>query len=150
MAWFDWFQRSPAPVIEHPRLGPLQAAHRPSSGPWLWETLDFVETRRGRADLTFDAGKAGPTKAQEQAWESIIDQIDSLTLAAAALVGPELREWLERPFPVDPWDELQWQGAHISQRLGQFEISYGCRSWPDAMITVHFEQRKPTMVQIDD
>ena len=141
------------PPIEHPRFGKVQPSHRPKEGLWLWETRDFLDTSRGAADVTFEADADGPTEAQEHTWDWILANLDALTTAAAPGVGSELSEWLERPFPSDPWDELEWEGAHLPGDAapgGNFDLSYSSKSWPDAMITVHFEAGQPTIIQIDD
>ena len=153
MGWFDWLRKGPAPVLDHPIFGKVRAAHRPASGPWLWETLDFVQTPRGRADVGFDAGEGGPGPEHERQWQHIVDQLDQFTRQAAPMIGPELTAFLEKPFPDDPWEELEWEGVHLAGEQGpgaRFEISYASKSWPDAMITVCFEDEQPTLVRIDD
>lgn len=153
MGWFDWLRKSPTPVIEHPAFGRVRAAHRPESGNWLWETLEFVETPRGPADVGFEAPETGPTPEQERHFDWIVANLDALTVAAAPLVAGELTEWLERPFPANPWDELGWEGVHLTSDAspdGRWDLSYSSNSWPDAMITVYFERGKPTLVQLDD
>jgi hypothetical protein len=153
MGWLDWLRKIPAPVIDHPVFGRVRVAHRPASGLWLWETLDFVQTPRGPADVGFDAGEAGPTVEHQHQWQYILKHLDELTRAAAGMIGSELTDFLEKPFPANPWAELKWEGARLTgERVpdGKFEISYASSSWPDAMITVYFEGGNPTLVQIDD
>lgn len=153
MGWFDWLRKVPAPVIDHSVFGRVRAARRPATGDWLWETLDFVETPRGPADVGFDAPEAGPTPEQERHFNWIVANLDPLTDEAAPLIAAELKDWLERPFPANPWDELGWEGAHLTTNAspeGNWEVSYSSKSWPDAMITVHFEDGKPTFAQLDD
>jgi hypothetical protein len=150
MAWFDWLRSIPAPVIDHPKFGRVRASYRPKSGLWLWEMLDWLDTPHGRVSATFDAGPTGPGPHHEQAWDEICANVDGLTRKAAPLVASALADWLEKPFPADPWAELGWEGAHLTESSGEFELNYFCKSWPDAMIAVFFEQREPTLVQLDD
>lgn len=150
MGWFDWLRRVPAPVVEHPRFGRVRASHRPASGDWLWEVLSPVPTECGHLDMTFDAGEAGPGDVHERQLDSIVADRDALTRAAAPLMGQELADFLGKPLPENPWDELSLEFVHLSGRNGEFEMAYSCRSWPDASVTAFFEQGQPTIIQIDD
>lgn len=153
MGWLDWLGKIPAPTIEHPKFGRVRASYRSGSGPWLWETLDPVATPRGDAEITFDAPESGPTSDQERHWDWLVGNLDELTSAAVPLIAAELKDWLEKPFPDDPWTELEWLGGHLTEKCspdGDWQIAYGCKSWPDAMIAVYFERGRPSLVQLDD
>ena len=153
MGWFDRLRKVPTPVIEHPKFGRVRAAHRPATGFWLWETLDFVTTPRGPADIGFDAPETGPTPDQERHFDWIVANLDQLTMAAAPMIAAELKEWPVRFASDDPWEELEWQGAHLTMNNspeGDWQIAYGCKSWPDAMITAYFEGGRPSLIQLDD
>ena len=154
MGWFDWLRSTPAPVIDHPLFGQVRASHRPRQGSWLWETLGLVATPRGDGGLTFDAGENGPNVSHERQWNTIIKQLDSLTEAAAPLIASDLSHWDEVPFdPASPWDELEWDGAHLggdTSSQDEIALCYGCRHWPDALITVYFENGRPVLSQLDD
>ena len=153
MGWFDWLRKVPAPVIDHPRFGRVRAAYRPASGPWLWETLDLVPTARGEADVGFDAPETGPTSDQERQFDWILANLDPLTMAAAPMIAAELKNWPVIFSPDDPWAELEWHGAHLTDNSspeGDWQIAYGCKSWPDAMITIYFEAGRPSSSRLDD
>lgn len=153
MGWFDWLRKMPSPVIMHPRFGRVRASHRPSSGLWLWETLDAVDTSRGDVTLTFDADQAGPDVAHERQFGHMLANLDRLTEAAVPMLARELKDFLDPgglKFPADPWAELEWMGGHLTGVGSELEVQYAYRSWPDAMITVYFENDRPTSIQIDD
>ena len=149
MGWFDWLRRGPAPIIEHARFGRVRASVR-SDGEWLWEVLAPVPTIPGPIDMTFDAGELGPDERHSKQLDAILADRDALTRAAAPMMAADLSDFLERPFPDDPWDELELEFVHLTGRQGAFELAYGCKSWPDAHVTAFFEDGLPTMVQIDD
>ena len=143
----------PVAAVEHAELGRIRPSHRPKDGLWLWEMLDWVETPRGKISLTWDGGQSGITAEQVELFHWIRDHIDPLTMAAAPLIAPELEEGLEKPFPSDPWQELSWEGAHLpadGSIDGEWDLSYSVQQWPDALVTVYFKRREPTLVQIDD
>jgi len=146
---FEWARRS-VPMLEHPNYGPLRASERSDGGPWLWETLDLLHTSRGDADLGFEAGASGPGPSHEAQLEEIVADLDPLTHAAAPLIDLKLGGRFERRLADDPWDALEWQGALLTGSPGVFRLHYSCRSCPDAMITVLFEESRPFDVQIDD
>ena len=153
MSWFDWLRKAPAPVIDHPVFGRLRAAHRPNHGPWSWETLGLVETPHGRVSINFDARENGPAGAHEAQWRRILERLDEMTRAAVPLIATELEHWPVRFDPANPWDELMWEGADLSGdcRPGDScALAYGCKSWPDAMITIFFENGRPTGSRLDD
>ena len=153
MGWFDWLRKAPAPVVDHPVFGRLRAAHRPKDGAWSWETLDLIETPRGLVSVNFDAGESGPGIAHEVQWRGILERLDELTRAAAPLVAGELQHWPVRFDPAAPWDELTWEGADLSGDSmpgNSFALAYGCKSWPDAMITVFFDNDRPIESRLDD
>jgi hypothetical protein len=153
MAWFDWLRKVPAPVIVHPVFGRVRAAHRPANGSWSWETLESIRTPRGKAIVNFDAGEGGPSASHEAQWANILAELDRLTAAAAPLIAREL-EGFEVPFdPAAPWSELTWEGADLcgdTKPSDEFALAYACKSWPDAMITVCFENGQPTLSRLDD
>ena len=149
MGVFEWARRS-VPMMEHPNFGPLRASVRGDGGPWLWETLQLLDTPRGEADLGFEAGSSGPGASHEAQLDEIVSNLDRLTAAAAPMIDVKLGGCLEHSIGDDPWSELEWQGARLTGRNGDFQLHYSCRSWPDAMVTVSFEGRRPVSVQIDD
>jgi hypothetical protein len=137
-------------VIDHPYFGPVRASLRTSGGESLWEALDLLNTPRGRIDLAFEAGPEGPGWAHEAQLRAVVAEIDTLTRAAAPMVFERLAAWLERP-PADNLSaDLEWQGACLTGRPGEFHLHYSCPSWPDSMITVRFDQSRPTGVEISD
>jgi len=150
MGWFDWLRKTPAPVIDHRRFGRVRASRRPKTGQWLWEVLNPVATEFGSIDMTFDAGEDGPDEAHERQLDAILADRDEMTRAAAPLIAGDLAHFLDKPLPENPWDELTLEFVHLSGRPGDFEMSYSCKSWPDASITAYFEKARPTVIQIDD
>ena len=100
--------------------------------------------------MGFEAGASGPGPSHEAQFDEIIDELDSLTAAAAPLIDVRLGGWIERRLADDPWSELEWQGARLTGRPGEFQLHYSCRSWPDAMVIVNFDGSQPAGVQIDD
>jgi hypothetical protein len=150
VSWFESLRHAAAPVIDHSAFGPLRASVCEGDDRWLWEALDLLPTERGRVDLAFEAGPDGPGAAQQAQLEAIVANLDVLTRAAAPKIFARLAGSLDRPVAGDPWAELEWQGAQLTDRDGDFRLHYSCKSWPDAMISVHFERVKPTLVQIDD
>jgi hypothetical protein len=137
-------------MMEHPSFGALRASVRRDRGRWLWEALDLVQTRRGDADLGFEAGASGPGPSHQAQLEEVIADLGPLTAAAAPMIDVKLGGWLDRSLGDDPWSELEWRGARLTGRAGDFQLHYSCRSWPDALVTVTFERRRPVRVQIDD
>ena len=150
MGWFDWLRRGPAPIKEHPRFGRVRASVRSNDRDWLWEALALIETAAGKLDMTFDAGEDGPDKRHEHQLDQILADRDALTRSAAPLIERELSDFLGKPLPDNPWDELELEFVHLSGRDGEFEMGFSCKSWPDASITAYFEQGRPTIIQIDD
>ena len=150
MGWFDWLRGGPAPRIEHRRFGPVRASVRSIDREWLWETLALVDTAAGQMDMTFDANEAGPGERHERQLDQIVANRDALTRSAAPLIERELSDFLGKPLPDNPWDELELKFVHLSGRDGEFEMAFSCKSWPDASITAYFEQGRPTVIQIDD
>lgn len=137
-------------MMEHPDFGPLRASERGDGAPWLWEALDLHDTPRGQADLGFEAGASGPGSSHVAQLDQILAELDPLTAAAAPMIDVKLGGCLERSLGDDPWTELEWHGARLTGRDGDFQLHYACRSWPDALVTVTYEDRKPIAVQIDD
>jgi len=137
-------------MMEHPSFGPLRASERGDGGPCLWEALDLHDTPRGEVDLGFEAGSSGPGPSHAAQLDEIVADLDRLTAAAAPMIDVKLGGWLERSLGNDPWSELEWQGARVTGRTGEFQLHYSCRSWPDALVTVAFEDCRPVGVQIDD
>ena len=149
MGWFDWLRRGPAPIIEHARFGRVRASVR-SDDEWLWEVLAPVPTTAGPLDMTFNAGEQGPDDRHSKQLDAIVADRDALTRAAAPMMAAELSDFVGRPFPVNPWDELKLEFVHLTGKPGLFEMAYSCKSWPDANVTAFFVDGRPTMVQIDD
>lgn len=137
-------------MIDHPAFGPLRASACSHGGPWLWEALDLLNTSRGDADLGFEAGASGPGPAHETQLEEIVDELERLTAAAAPLVGRNIVGRIGGMLSNEPWAQLEWQGARLTGRSGEFHLHYWCKSWPDAMVTVAFEGGRPVGVSIDD
>jgi hypothetical protein len=146
----DWTRVGPAPVVDHPRFGAIRASLRRDSETFVWECLDLVRTDRGLADLEFEAGAFGPTSAHESQLAELIGSLDALTRAAVRAVARELSDCVEIPLPTDPWRNLEWQGARLSGRVGTFQLHYWCSPAGDALITVRFEQSKPSGVRFHD
>jgi hypothetical protein len=137
-------------MMEHPSFGTLRASVRGNGGPWLWEALDLHHTPRGESDLGFEAGASGPGSSHAAQLDEIVADLDGLTAAAAPMIDVKLGGCLDRSLGDDPWSELEWHGARLTGRAGDFQLHYSCRSWPDALVTVTFEGRRPVRVQIDD
>lgn len=149
MGVLEW-TRKYVPMMEHPFFGPLRASIRGEGGTWVWEALELHSTRRGDADLGFEAGTSGPGTSHETQLDEIVCDLDRLTAAAAPIIDVKLGGWLERSLADDPWAELEWQGARLTGRTGDFQLHYSCRSWPDAMVNVIFEAGRPARLEIDD
>ena len=153
MGWFDWLRKEPPPIIVHRVFGRLRAAHRPKDGPWLWEPLEWMETPHGKVFVHLNAGEPGPSALHESQWEQIATRVDSLTQAAAPLIGEELKNWEVAFDPNAAWDEITWEGAELlgnTDPENDFALVYACKSWPDAMITVYFKNGRPTLSRLDD
>jgi hypothetical protein len=142
--------RSAVSVIDHPLFGPLRASPRTGNGQPLWEALELLNTPQGQVDLSFAAGPEGPDTTHEAQLKEVLTQSDSLTRAAAPLVFARLSAWLESAPADNLWADLDWQGACLTGRPGEFHLHYSCRSWPDSMVTVRFEGSRPTAVEIVD
>ena len=134
-----------APVIDHRFFGPVRASGYDRDG-WLWESLELLDTPRGRVDLSFTAGLSGPGPEHRSQLDTIISRIGPLTRASASMVLTELARHLGCP----PDDRLEWRGAHLTDREGEFGLEYSCGSWPASMIVVWFEQSRPVSVRLDD
>ena len=156
MGWFDWLRKNPRPQLHHPVFGAVRAAHRPSGRPWMWESVDLIETDRGHVSLTFSAGESGPRELQEQQWQHVLRDLDRLTRSAGPLVADELKGWEDWGVGFDPnapWSELVWEDANLfgdTDAQHDFALIYGCKSWPDAMITIYFKDDRPMLSQLDD
>lgn len=132
-------------MIDHPTFGPVRATPRRAGRPWLWQALDLVETPRGRADIAFEAGAEGPGEAHRAQLHEIVHRLDALTEAA----GPLILDRLSRQgAAVEPWAELEWRGACLTGKQGEFELEYSCRSRPES-IAVRFERSQPVAVQLE-
>lgn len=138
-------RRAAAPMVDHPAFGLVRATPCPAGGPWLWESLELFETRRGSVDLGFEAGPEGPGDAHRVQLEAIVAQLDALTAAAAPMIFDHL-DGLEAS--ALPWAELEWRGACLTGRRGEFRLEYSCRSRPDS-VAVRFERSQPVAVEID-
>ncbi len=148
MSRLETLRQAAAPVMDHLRFGPLRASGRFDNGRWHWEALELIETRRGHADLSFDAGPDGPGSAHEAQLAALVAQLDPLTGAAAPEIRSALADVLELSLE-SPWTELEWAGAHLTGEEGTFRLHYACKRWHDAMITVGFEQSELRRVQIE-
>ncbi len=146
----SWHREGPAPVLDHRRFGMVRASLRRGSEAFVWECLDLVSSPRGPADLEFEASAWGPTEAHERQFESIVDDLDNLTLAAALAIAVELPECLAHPCSDDPWTQLQWQGAGVTGRSGSFRLRYWCSNALDSLVSVDFEGSTPIRVGFDD
>src|SRR5690349_9099778 len=104
-------RRAAAPMVDHPLFGLVRATPCPAGGPWLWESLELFETRRGSVDLGFEAGSEGPGDAHRAQLEAILAQLDALTTAAAPMIVDQLGG--SGP-PIQPWAELEWRGACLT------------------------------------
>lgn len=149
MGVFEWARRS-VPMMEHPSFGPLRASVHGDGGPWLWESLNLLDTSRGEADLGFEAGSSGPGASHEAQLDEIVADLDVLTASAAQMIDLKLSGCLERSLGDNPWSELEWQGARLTGRSGDFQLHYSCRSWPEALVAVMFQDRQPVGIRIDD
>lgn len=149
MGRFDILPITAASVIDHPAFGSLRAASCTVAGVSRWEALELLATTRGYADFSFDAGRDGPGAAHEAQFAIVLADLDRLTMAAAPAIRSSLPECVGLS-PADPWAQLEWQGAHLTGEEGTFNLHYACRSWPEALIIVGFEQSAPALVQIED
>jgi hypothetical protein len=135
-----WRGEAPAPLIDHRRFGPMRASFRRDSSALIWECLDLVQTRRGPADLEFEADAWGPTVAHERQLDTITTDLDTLSEAAVQAIAAEVGEIAA----------LEWQGARVTGRAGTFRLRYWCKVETELLVTVLFEQSQPTRVEFDD
>jgi hypothetical protein len=132
-------------MIDHPIFGPVRAAPRRPGRPWLWQSLDLVETPLGRADIAFEASAEGPGEAHRVQLREIVSRLDALTEAAGPLIFDRLSR---QGAAVELWAELEWRGACLTGRQGEFQLEYSCRSRPES-IAVRFEQSQPVAVELE-
>ena len=149
MSRFEALPTVAVPVMDHPSFGPLRASGSADGHSWRWEALELIETQCGQADLSFAAGPDGPGRDHEHQFTALVDELDQLTAAAVPGISSVVGECLELS-RHDPWATLEWEGAHLTGKDGAFELHYACKTWPDAMITVRFEQSRPVVVELDD
>lgn len=141
------------PAIDHPQLGRIQPSHRPKAKPWLWETLDPIQHRRGPVSVGWLAGADGPSQGQVEFWQWLQDNIDDVVEQARPLLGIDVQDWTGKPMPADPWEELIWEGAGLPEggrREADWDVSFATRTCPDVMLTVYFERGQPVVVVADD
>ena len=140
---------APAPVLDLRRFGPIRASFCRDSDGFLWESLDLVHTQRGLADLAFEAGAWGPTAAHEQQLDTITANLDVLTESAAQAIAGALGGAFEHCLR-DPWRGLEWQGARLTGRDGTFQLHYWWTSGTESLVTVSFEQSRPTSAHLNE
>lgn len=144
MSGIESLRRTVAPMIDHQAFGPMRASPC-ERGQWVWESLELLDTDRGKIDLAFEAGPEGPGVRHRAQLSAILALVDSLTRAAAPLIFAELAEAAD-----NRWTELVWRGAYVTGREGEFRLEYSCRNWPDSMITAHFEGSTPAQVDVEN
>jgi hypothetical protein len=154
-AWLDGSRSelsgsAAALVLDHPAFGQVRASMRSEEGQWLWECLDLVETARGAVDLCFDAGPDGPGLAHWVQLATLAAQLDSLTRVAVPMIGAYFTRRLTASIPDDGPAELDWHGARLTGCEGCFEMHYGSKTWPYAMLVVRFERSTPVDVRVED
>ena len=148
MASVSGFERLPntaAPMIDDPMFGLLRATPSDTGQTWLWQPLDLVETPRGMADIAFEAGADGPRDAHRAQLHEILARLDALTDLAAPLVAARL---FGLPALAVGYVELEWRGACLTGRQGEFELDFSCRNRPEA-IAVRFQGSQPVAVDIE-
>ena len=138
------------PMMDDPDFGPLRASQEGRGATWNWESLDLLNTPRGWADLAFLAGPEGPGDAHRRQLHSVLAQLDSLTRAAAPMIFGQLSQCIEGPPSDNLSADLDWQGAQLTGRPGEFSLHFACRNWPEALVVVRFRGWKPVAVEIDD
>ena len=131
-------------VMDDPDFGPLRASPARCDATWLWESLELVDTPRGRVDLAFAAGPQGPSDAHRRQLKWVTARLDSLRHAAAPMVFAKFAQCLQGPA------ELEWQGAYLTGRLGEFSLYLFCRNRPEALIVVHFHGSAPFAAEIEE
>jgi hypothetical protein len=132
-------------MIDDPIFGLLRATPGDAGRTWLWQPLDLVETRRGMADIGFEAGPDGPGKAHRAQLNDILAQLEALANLAAPLITARLFGPAEL---ADGYAELEWRGACLTGREGEFELDFSCRNRPEA-IAVRFQGSRPVAVEIE-
>jgi hypothetical protein len=138
-------QGAAAPMIDHPAFGLLRATPSRVGQPWLWQSLDLIETTRGEADVAFEAGAEGPGEAHRAQLREIVSSLDALTQAAAPLIYDRL---FGRAATRDASAELEWCGVCLTGRPGEFQLEFSCSSRTEA-IAVRFERSLPVGAQIE-
>lgn len=142
-------RRTTAFVIDDAVFGPLRTWGPDGKGPWLWESLELLDTIQGRADLTYSAGPDGPGVAHRAQLNAVLLCLDALTEAAMPLIAEELARYAG-DFRIDHrWTDLEWRGGHLTGREGEFRLDYSVRIWPDWLIMVEFEQSRPASARIE-
>lgn len=136
-----WRRESPCASVDHRRFGPMRATLRHGCEMPVWECLDLVPTPRGPADLEFEAGAWGPTVDHERQLDDIVAELDRLSRSAGRVISAETGSLQ----PV-----LEWQGATLTGRTGEFCLHFWCTSDEDLLITVSFGQLQPASVRLHD
>jgi hypothetical protein len=135
-----WLREAPAPVIDHRQFGLMRASFRRDSDGFTWECLDLVPTRRGVADLEFEASAWGPTSAHENQLDAVLSNLDALTDSARQIVMAKFGEM----------SGMEWQGARLTGRTGAFELHFWCDAGDELLVTVVFERSQPTSARLHD
>ncbi len=144
MSEFKWPPGAAAPVLDHPSFGLVRATPA-AAGPWLWQSLDLVSTRRGSVDIAFEAGADGPGDAHAIQLGNIVDQLGALTAAAAPMISAHL---FGPTTVIDPATDLTWRGVRLTGRQGAFQLEFSSRDRPDS-IAVRFEHSLPVAVEVE-
>ena len=130
-------------VMDDPDFGPLRASPARCDATWLWESLELVETPRGRVDLAFAAGPKGPSDAHRRQLKWVTARLDSLKHAAAPMIVAKLG-------CANPVAEIEWEGAHLTGRDGEFSLYFSCANRPETLFVVHFRGATPIAAEVED
>ena len=150
MGSFGRFRGEVLAVIHDPRFGALRSSVDQHGNVSLWEVIDRVDTPRGRADLSFEAGADGPGKAHRRQFDDVIERLDGLIVAAAPLIDAKVGEASACLSSSDPREGLEWQGARLTGRDGVFWLHFTCAYYPETMVAVEFEDSQPIGVSFED
>jgi len=148
MASVSGFERLPnaaAPMIDDAVFGLLRATPSDTGRTWLWQPLDLVPTPCGMADIAFEAGLDGPSQAHRAQLQEILARLEALSDLAAPLITARL---FGPPALTEGHAELEWRGACLTGREGDFELDFACRNRPEA-IAVRFQGSQPVAVDIE-
>jgi hypothetical protein len=132
-------------MVDDPMFGLLRATPSHIARKWLWQPLDLVETPCGLADIAFEAGAEGPGDAHRAQLQEILARLEALTDLAAPLITARL---LGPPGLTESHAELEWCGACLTGRQGEFQLEFSCPNRPEA-IAVRFRRSQPVAVGIE-